>query len=109
MNIQESLRRVAHLVSNWWRRRSGRGADVVEHVKRRLHGKPHLALDNVSCSYYQGVLTLHGWVNTNCLKRTAEAVASRVAGVEWIENEIEILPPAPGRLAPFRPGKTRTV
>lgn len=73
MQIQEVLNRSSAAVHDWFNWLTTRTTDVAANVERRLHGKPYLALKNVSCSYRAGVLTLHGQLATSALKRIAEA------------------------------------
>jgi osmotically-inducible protein OsmY len=93
---------------NWWMEPSA--DEVVEEAESRVRGEPYLALDDVSCVYSDGVLALCGCVATGSLKRIAEAMVARVKGVERIQNEIEVVAPAPRRLQeraacqPKRPG-----
>jgi len=75
----------------------GRTADVAVLAERRLRGKPYLALQGVSCSFQDGVLTLQGLVNTEPLRRIAAAVVGRLPGVGRVANGIEVAPhPADG-------------
>ena len=68
---------------------------VVRRVEGRLRGKPCLALKTITCSYRRGVLTLRGRVPTSSLRQIAGAIATRVRGVERVENEIEVVAPEP--------------
>ena len=80
-------------VQKWLNWLTGRAAGAAEQAESRLWGPPYLALAEVSCSYRDGVLTLRGRVPTCRLKRLAEAVVSHIGGVEWVENEIEVMAP----------------
>lgn len=73
---------------------------VLEDAESRLRGNAYLALQNVSCEFRQGVLTLRGCLPTYYLKQMAQAAVAHVSGVERVVNEIEVL--APSRRAPFR-------
>jgi hypothetical protein len=66
---------------------------VGELAERRLHSNSYLTLKNVSCDYREGVLTLRGRVPTYYLKQIAQSVVVDLAGVERIDNRIEVLGP----------------
>jgi hypothetical protein len=72
---------------------SGRGG--AEGCLRR---NPDLALKNVSCDCRGGVLVLRGCrrgcLPTYSLEQVAQEVVAHLAGVERIENQIEVLTPA---------------
>jgi osmotically-inducible protein OsmY len=91
MRLREALARGAERVRNWLNGHQGPPPDVAEEVRARLWGWPHLALDDVSCSFRAGVLTLRGCVGTAALRDIAEAVVRRVEGIERVVNEIEVV------------------
>jgi hypothetical protein len=64
---------------------------VVEGAERCLRCNSYLALKNVSCEYHEGVLTLRGCLPSYYLKQIAQTAVLRVAGVERINNEIEVI------------------
>ena len=64
---------------------------VVEGAEHCLRNNSYLALKNVSCEYNEGVLTLRGCLPTYYLKQIAQTAVARVAGVERVNNEIEVI------------------
>lgn len=80
---------------------------LVEKVRRELITLPFLSVfDNLSFNYKDGVVTLHGQVTRPTLKTDSERVVARIAGVEQVVNNIEVLPLSPFddriRLATYR-------
>ena len=63
---------------------------IVEDVENRLRKNAYLVLRNISCEFHEGVLILRGCLPTYYLKQIAQSVVSGVAGVERIDNQIEV-------------------
>ena len=66
-------------------------ADLAE---RRLRSNPYLALKNVSCGWLDGVLVLRGCLPSYYLKQIAQEAVASLAGVERIDNQIQVVTPA---------------
>jgi hypothetical protein len=66
---------------------------ILQAAKARLRGNPDLARANVSCAYFQGVLTLRGALSSSYLKELAQEAVGHVEGVERIENRIRVIAP----------------
>jgi osmotically-inducible protein OsmY len=64
---------------------------VAELAESRLRSNSYLALKNVSCEYQEGRLILRGCLPTYYLKQLAQEVVARVAGVDRIVNQIDVL------------------
>lgn len=80
---------------------------LVEKVRKELVTLPYFGVfDNFAFNYKDGVVTLHGQVTRPTLRSDAERVVARVAGVEQVVNNIEVLPLSPFddriRLAVYR-------
>jgi hyperosmotically inducible protein len=80
---------------------------LVEKVRKELVTLPFFSVfDNFSFNYKDGVVTLMGQVTRPTLKSSAERVVARIAGVEQVINNIEVLPLSPFddriRLATYR-------
>jgi hypothetical protein len=58
-----------------------------------LRRNPYSALKNVTCDCRDGVLVLRGCL-PSYLKQVAQEVVAHLGGVEGIENEIQVVPPA---------------
>jgi len=69
-------------------------ASTKDLAERCLRSNPYLALKSVSCDYLDGVLFLRGCVPTYYLKQLAQEVVGGLAGVERIENQIQVVMPA---------------
>ncbi|MBL8205489.1 MAG: BON domain-containing protein [Blastocatellia bacterium] len=66
---------------------------LVEKVRKELVTLPFFSVfDNFSFDYKDGIVTLNGQVTRPTLKSDAERVVARVAGVEQVVNNIEVLP-----------------
>jgi osmotically-inducible protein OsmY len=63
-------------------------ADVAE---RRLRSHPYLALKNISCYLFDGVLVLRGCLPTYYLKQLAQAAVASLKGVQRIDNQIQVV------------------
>lgn len=73
---------------------SSRAPRPVELARRRLSNSGWRCLREVSCDEHEGVLTLRGCVPTWYLKQMAQALVSRIPGLDEIVNHIEVIPPA---------------
>jgi hypothetical protein len=65
---------------------------VQEWAAGRLRTAPYSALQNLSCRYQDGTLVLRGQLASYYLKQLAQAIVAQVAGIERIENHIEVPP-----------------
>lgn len=66
---------------------------TVQKIRKELVTLPFFSVfDNFSYSYHDGVVTLQGQVTRPTLKSDAERVVARIAGVEQVVNNIEVLP-----------------
>jgi osmotically-inducible protein OsmY len=72
---------------------------VLEQAENCLRRNSYVALKNISCDYEEGVLTLRGCLPSYYLKQVAQTTVARLAGVERIVNQIEVIAPNPR--APF--------
>ena len=71
-------------------------ARLVEEIRRQLVMLPWYGVfDNFEFSIQGSTVTLSGQVTRPTLKSDAEAVVSKVAGVENVVNNIEVLPLSP--------------
>jgi osmotically-inducible protein OsmY len=67
--------------------------DINREVRHELVTLPYLdVFDNLAYRVDGNVVTLTGQVTRPALKSDAENVVKRVAGVERVENQIEVLP-----------------
>ena len=65
-------------------------------AERVLRCGPYPALKKLSCDYRGGVLVLRGCLPSYYLKQIAqEVVAHQVRGVGRLDNQIQVVPPAP--------------
>src|SRR5262245_66408291 len=64
-----------------------------------LRRNPYLALKNVCCDCRGGVLVLRGCLPSYYLKQVAQEAVARLEGVQALDNQIQVVPPAsrPGR------------
>ena len=66
---------------------------LVEKVRKELVTLPYFSVfDNLAYNYADGVVTLIGQVTRPTLKSDAGRVVARIAGVEQVVNNIEVLP-----------------
>jgi hypothetical protein len=66
-------------------------------AERALRCGLYPALRNLSCDYQGGALVLRGNLPSYYLKQVAqEVVAHQVAGVSRLDNQIQVVRPAPG-------------
>lgn len=80
---------------------------LVEKVRKELVTLPYFSVfDNFSFNYKDGIVTLQGQVTRPTLKSDAARVVARIAGIEQVVNNIEVLPLSPFddriRLATYR-------
>jgi len=78
-------------------RRSGMGQAasdtwITTKVKMRLLAEPGLSSTGISVDTRKGIVTLFGTVGTEPIKRSAEAQAKKVQGVQRVENELQVVP-----------------
>jgi len=66
---------------------------IGQAAERRLRESPYYFLRTVQCRVDAGVLTLIGRVPYGQLKQFAEAIVSRVEGVEAVINRVEVYDP----------------
>jgi len=71
------------------------GTSVEEWAVKRLRTSPYSALKNLSCQYQDGSLVLRGKLASFYLKQLAQVIVAQVAGIERIENCIEVRPERP--------------
>jgi hypothetical protein len=71
-------------------------ASPQREAERALRGGPYPALKKLSCDYRGGVLVLRGCLPSYYLKQVAqEVVAHQVPGVGRLDNQIQVVRPAP--------------
>lgn len=68
-------------------------ARIKELAEGRLRSNPYLALQNVSCDYLDGVLSLRGRLPTYYLKQVAQEAVADLEGVDRTDNQIEVVMP----------------
>jgi osmotically-inducible protein OsmY len=68
-------------------------AAIVAAAELRLRQSPYFYLKGLQCRFDAGVLTLCGRVPYRQLKHLAEAIVSRVEGVQRVANEVEVVDP----------------
>jgi hyperosmotically inducible protein len=68
-------------------------ANTIKKIRKELVTLPFYGVfDNLAFKYEEGVVTLYGQVSRPTLKKDAERVVERVAGVDQVINKIEVLP-----------------
>jgi osmotically-inducible protein OsmY len=72
-------------------------AGGAERAESSLRRNGYMALQNIACEYRDGVLTLTGCLPTYYLKQLARESVARLAGVERVEDRIEVVSPSRGR------------
>ncbi len=80
---------------NEYERSTGRYVDdkaLASSVENALEDHPIYKLDDVEVTAYRGTVQLSGFVNSQVQKDQAGDTASRVAGVQRVENNISIKP-----------------
>ncbi|MCG3159289.1 MAG: hypothetical protein JMDDDDMK_00275 [Acidobacteria bacterium] len=66
---------------------------LMKKIRKELVTLPFYGVfDNLAFRYEEGVVTLYGQVSRPTLKKDAERVVERVAGVDQVINKIEVLP-----------------
>ncbi|MEP7336780.1 MAG: BON domain-containing protein [Acidobacteriota bacterium] len=66
---------------------------TVKKIRKELVTLPYYGVfDNLAFKYEDGKVVLYGQVSRPTLKSDAKRVVERVAGVEEVENRIEVLP-----------------
>src|SRR5215813_7368347 len=66
---------------------------TVQKIRKELVTLPFYGVfDNLAFKYEDGKVILYGQVSRPTLKSDAKRVIERVAGVEQVENRIEVLP-----------------
>ena len=68
---------------------------LLELAEGCLRRNPYLALRNVSCEWRDGVLVLRGCLPSYYLKQVAQEVVARLDGVQAVDNQIQVMTPAP--------------
>jgi len=66
---------------------------TLKKIRKELVTLPFYSVfDNLAFNYEEGVVTLYGQVSRPTLRKDAERVVERVAGVDQVINRIEVLP-----------------
>ncbi len=66
---------------------------TMKKIRKELVTLPFYGVfDNLAFKYEEGVVTLYGQVSRPTLRKDAERVVERVAGVDQVVNKIEVLP-----------------
>lgn len=66
---------------------------TLKKIRKELVTLPFYGVfDNLAFNYEDGVVTLYGQVSRPTLRKDAERVVERVAGVDQVINRIEVLP-----------------
>jgi osmotically-inducible protein OsmY len=60
-----------------------------------LRRHPYRALKHVSCDCQEGVLVLRGCLPSYYLKQIAQEAVARLEGVKAIDNQVQVVTPAP--------------
>ncbi|MGD9646600.1 MAG: BON domain-containing protein [Pirellulales bacterium] len=60
-------------------------------ARQRLSSSPYAPLHDVTCTFHEGVLVLHGRVGSFYLKQLASAAVDRIVGVEEVSNRVEVV------------------
>ena len=63
-------------------------------AESKLRRSAYLALQQLSCEFRAGVLTLRGRLPSHYLRQVARTVVTTVEGVERIDDQIEVVPQA---------------
>src|SRR6185503_19395313 len=87
--------------------KSGNPAETMKQIRKRLVTLPYYGVfDNLAYKYEDGVVTLSGQVVRPTTKSDAARGVERVAGVDQVVNQIEVLPLSPAedqvRIATYR-------
>ncbi len=76
------------------RQSSARKPSVLAAATSRLRKSDYHELHLISCTFYEGVLTLRGRVSTFYLKQVAQTMIASLEGVERINNRLEVAAPS---------------
>ena len=72
---------------------SAPASQVVVEVRNKLQSSSHRFQDHVFCEFDGGVLRMTGRLPSFYLKQLAQSLAERVAGIEHIDNRIDVMNP----------------
>lgn len=64
--------------------------DIAEGAQIQLEHSAYRTIRRVSCSFHDGVLTLTGHVPTFHHKQLAQTAVAGLAGVNQVDNQIEV-------------------
>jgi osmotically-inducible protein OsmY len=64
--------------------------EIADIAQAALRNSSYIELQNVSCDYSGGILTLRGRVPTYYLKQLAQATVADVPGVLEVHNRVEV-------------------
>ena len=67
-----------------------RGQAVANQVLGRFRQDASLRHRDVTCEFYEGAIILRGHLPTYYLKQMAQTLAAQVAGVQQVDNRIEV-------------------
>lgn len=67
--------------------------DIGQLAERKLRESPYYFLKSLRCHFREGVLTIRGQVPNAQLRKFAESIVGRVAGVEEVVNRVEVIDP----------------
>lgn len=71
-------------------------AQILKKIRKELVTLPYYSVfDNLAYKYEDGVVTLYGQVVRPTMRKDAERVVERIAGVDKVINRIEVLPLSP--------------
>jgi osmotically-inducible protein OsmY len=65
--------------------------NVARLARQSLHDSSYPDLRAIDCDFADGVLTLRGRVSSFHMKQVAQVIAARVAEVECLINQLEVL------------------
>ena len=65
-------------------------SEIAAFVEGRLRSSGYLAMQNLSCEYRAGVLTLREYLPSYYLKQIALALLATVDGVQRIDDQIQV-------------------
>jgi len=75
---------------------------LAELARERLRAQSYRELWLIVCECHEGLLTLHGVVNSYYMKQVAQAAVLGLDGVEEIANRVDVqYPPANARRTSF--------
>jgi osmotically-inducible protein OsmY len=70
--------------------RGQRICPVAEAAERSLRHSQYAALRQVTCTFHEGRLSLHGRLPSFYLVQIAQALVGRLPGVQQVENRIQV-------------------